>query len=125
MASSKTVLLMEDDADTRFVLGAILNYDGYHVIEAVDGAEGVALATRHLPDVIVADVHMPEVSGVEAAAALSKDARTRSIPVVAITGDWDALESQPIVAALFHSWLRKPFEPRELMDHIRGIIRDR
>ena len=125
MPSSKTVLVIEDDRDARFVLGAILNYDGYRVLEATDGGEGVALAATHLPDIIVMDVHMPSMNGIQAAAVLREDERTRSIPIVALTGDWEALTSRPGLArTLFHSWLAKPLEPRRLMEHIREIIGD-
>jgi CheY-like chemotaxis protein len=125
MASAKTVLVIEDDMDARFVLGAILNYDGYRMLSAADGAQGVALACRHLPDIIIMDVHMPGMGGLEAAAALRDDERTRSIPIVAISGDWEVLDSRPtLTRALFHSWLAKPLEPRRLMEHIRGIIGD-
>ncbi len=126
MASRKTVLVIDDDADLRFVFGAILNGDdGYDVIAAADGAEGVALATRHLPDVIVMDILMPVMNGLDAAAALSEDERTRKIPIVAVTGERESLQSQPeLAAALFHSWLAKPIKPTRLREHIRSVIGD-
>ena len=121
-ASTKTVLVVDDDPDTRFSLQAVLNYDGYRVIEAGDGAEGVTMATDHQPDLIVLDIHMPRLSGWQVMALLRQLEHTREIPIVVITGDWGAVERRPVRERTFHSWLRKPFEPRTLKDHIREII---
>ena len=118
----KAILVVDDDLDTRFALQVIFGYHGYHVIEAADGADGVALAVRHLPDVIIMDLHLPGMSGWDAAAALRADERTRDIPIVMITGDWEAVEYRPLRGRPFHSWLRKPLEPRALRDHVREII---
>lgn len=123
MTERKTVLIVEDDRDARFVLSAILNHDGYRVIEAVNGEEGVALAAAELPDVIVMDLRMPIMNGMQAAEAIHADARSRHIPIVVLTAhDFEDWESPERAEVLFHSRLGKPIEPRRLMEHVRGII---
>jgi CheY-like chemotaxis protein len=120
---SKTILIVDDDRDVRFVLGAILNFDGYHVFEAADGNEAIDVARRLLPDLVIMDVHMPKLDGIRAAEALRADERTRAIPVVALTGE--PLDEPHVAAraeAVFHSRFWKPFVARELKERIREII---
>ena len=122
MSSPKTVLLIENDVDSRLAMRVLLDYHGYRTIEASGGAEGIDLATRHVPDLIIMDLHMPRMNGREAAAALRQHERTRDIPIVLVTADWAALEAQPEEERLFHSRLRKPLDLRTLGDHIRAIL---
>jgi two-component system cell cycle response regulator DivK len=121
----KTILIVDDDPDVRFVLGAILNYDGYHVVEAANGEEAVETARRVVPDLVIMDVHMPRLDGLRAAEILRADERTRAIPVLALTGE---LLDEPDRAAraevVFDSRLRKPFVAAELKERIREIIGD-
>ncbi|MGE0161068.1 MAG: response regulator [Gemmatimonadales bacterium] len=125
MASSKTVLIVENDADARFAVGAVLNHDGYHVEEAPGGERGVALARELLPDLILMDINMPGMDGLEAAERIRADERTRHIPIVALTGERLADRTGARRAGqLFHSILWKPMTPTKLMAHIRGIIGD-
>lgn len=121
MASRKTVLIVDDDRDVRFVLGAILNYDGYRVVEAADGPSGITLAEEHRPDVVIMDLRMPGMSGLDAARALRKREETSQIPVVALTAD-DLESWEELGRDVFHSFLRKPIEPKQLNEHVRAII---
>ena len=121
MASRKTILIVDDDRDARFVFSAILNYDGYHVLEAVDGAHGVAMAREHRPDLIVMDVQMPFVNGEEAVRLLREHEVTRSIPVVLVSAaDADTLAAAERAGASVV--LTKPIEPRRLMVEAERLI---
>ena len=123
--SSKTILIVDDDRDVRFVLGAILNYDGYHVLEAANGEEALEMARRLLPDLVVMDVHMPKLDGLRAAEALRADERTRAIPVLALTGEpLDEPDRAARAEFAFSSRIRKPFVAAELKERIRAIIGD-
>ena len=114
--------MIDDDLDTRFALHTFLDYHGYRVIEAIDGIQGVALAAQHLPDAIIMDLHLPRMSGFQAADVLRRDERTRDIPIIVITGDWEAVERLPEPGRAFHSWLRKPLDPANLGRHLRQVI---
>jgi two-component system cell cycle response regulator DivK len=122
---SKTILIVDDDRDVRFVLGAILNYDGYHVVEAANGEEAIEMARRLVPDLVIMDVHMPRLDGLRATEALRADERTRAIPVLALTGEpLDEADRAARADAAFNSRLRKPFVAAELKTRIRDIIGD-
>jgi CheY-like chemotaxis protein len=123
--SSKSILIVDDEGDVRFVLGAILNFDGYHVLEAANGEEAIEMARRHLPDLVIMDVHMPRMDGLRATEILRADERTRGIPVVALTGEpLDEPDRAARANAVFHSRLWKPLVPQHLKEHIRAIIGD-
>jgi CheY-like chemotaxis protein len=123
MASSRTILVVDNDADARFVLGAILNHDGYHVVEAASGDEGVELARRLLPDLVLVDIQMTGTDGFDTAELLRADERTRSIPVVALTSDrFEDPDTAERARDLFHSWLTKPIKPRNLKERVETII---
>ena len=126
MTSKKTVLIVDDDPDARFVLTAVLNHDGYRVIEAADGAAAVSQASRHRPDIIVMDIRMPSMNGLEAGEAIRSDERTRDVPIVALSGetfDGDEATARRI-GTLFAMYVRKPVKPSVMRETIRGIIGD-
>jgi len=121
--SSKTILIVDDDRDVRFALGAILNFDGYHVIEAANGEEALESARRLVPDLVIMDVHMPRMDGLRAAEALRADERTRAIPVVALTGEpLDEADRAARAEAAFSARLRKPFVAADLRKRVRELI---
>jgi CheY-like chemotaxis protein len=123
MGPHKTILIVENDGDIRFALAAVLNRDGYHVVEAENGASGVELAQRVLPDLVLMDIRMPRMNGVEATERLRADERTRDIPVVAVTGELATGTAEARRAEqLFHSIIRKPVTPIRLMQHVQRII---
>lgn len=122
MTARKSILIVEDDEDARFVLGAILNHDGYRVLEARDGDEGVALAATHVPDLIILDVHPSRGDGLEAGAAIRSDDRTRNIPVLAVTEPRFDGARRSRTDGLFESCLSKPVEPTRLVERVHDII---
>ena len=120
---TKTVLVVENEEDIRFALATVLNHDGYHVVEAENGASGVEVAQRVLPDLVLMDIRMPRMNGVEATERLRADERTRDIPVVAVTGELRAGTPEAKRAeGLFHSIIWKPVTPTKLVQHVHGII---
>jgi CheY-like chemotaxis protein len=123
-SSNKTILIVDDNEDTRFVFAAILNHDGYRVIEAADGREGVEAAQSHHPDLILMDIRMPSMSGFDAGELIREGAGTSGIPMVAVTADQLIGRQRRRAANLFHSVLSKPVEPDGLREHIRDIIGD-
>lgn len=121
--TAKTILIVDNDPDVRFVFGAILNYDGYHVFEAANGKEGVDMALRLRPDLVIMDIHMPILDGFAAAESLRADERTRDIPIVALTGEpLDDPARVERAVGLFHSRLWKPIGAAALQEHVRQII---
>lgn len=84
-AAKRTILLAEDNIPTAEVTAEILADFGYHVILAANGEQAVALARQHLPGLILMDVQMPLMDGLEATRLLKADPRTAAIPVICLT----------------------------------------
>ena len=120
--SSQVVLLVEDNPDNRDIYGTFLRHFGFDVIEAEDGAEGVRLAREHLPGVVLMDVGMPVMNGLEATRILKSDPVTAYIPVVALTAH--AMESDRVAAAAAGcvAFIAKPAEPSRVLELVRTIL---
>ena len=119
----KTLLIVEDDPDARSFYEEALTERGYGVIMALHGAEGVHLARRHRPDLILMDIRMPVMDGWQAIQYLKADPAISHIPIWGISAylSDEELESQP-------SWLQfdrlipKPVDPGSLVDEIEALI---
>jgi len=86
------ILLAEDDPDTRFALALLFEMEGFEVITAVDGEEAYFRAVEERPDLIVTDINMPKVSGLDLIERVRKDSRIENIPIVAMS----AVEKQSL-----------------------------
>jgi two-component system, cell cycle response regulator DivK len=115
------LVLIVDDNDKNLKLARdVLRAAGFGTLEAASGGEGIALAGEHVPDVILMDLRLPDMDGTEAARRLGDEARTASIPVVALSslplegsGDW-------LQAAGFAGCLEKPISVGEFPDQVRA-----
>jgi len=113
------VLIADDNEKNLKLARDVLRAAGFRTLEATTGAEAIARAAQHLPDVILMDIRLPDMDGTDAARRLGAEARTASIPVVALSslpleggGDW-------LQAAGFAGWLEKPIRVGEFPDQIR------
>ena len=113
------VLIVDDNEKNLKLARDVLRAAGLGTLEAANGAEGIALAGEHLPDVILMDLRLPDMDGTDAAKRLGDEVRTASIPVVALSslrleggGDW-------LQAAGFAGWLEKPISVGEFPDQVR------
>ena len=114
------VLIVDDSDKNRKLARDVLSTAAFRTLEAATGAEGVALAAEHVPDVILMDLRLPDMDGTEAARMLRDGERTARIPVVALSalpleGSDDWLE-----AAGFVGWLEKPIRVGSFPDQVRG-----
>jgi two-component system cell cycle response regulator DivK len=114
-----TVLIIDDNQKNLKLARDVLRAAGFQTLEAESGAEGIALAAEHVPDVILMDLQLPDMDGTDAARALGSDGRTAQIPVVALSalrldggGDW-------LLAAGFAGYLEKPINVGEFPDQVR------
>jgi len=120
--SRETVLVVEDQEDNRRILSVYLEYVGYRVVSAVNGAEGVATAREQRPNVIVMDISMPVLDGYQALRLLREDPELSEIPVIALTAHALSTDREAVLAAGFDSYLAKPIEPRLVAAEVRRII---
>lgn len=118
----KTVLLVEDDRDSREVYGVVLRHAGFQVLEATSGGEGILLAQRHRPDVIVMDLGLPGVDGWTATETLRTDPATGHIPVVAVTVHVQDFYRGRAELVGCTSFLEKPCIPSLLVGEIRRVL---
>src|SRR4051812_2418681 len=116
------VLVIEDDPDLRECLRDLLS-DGYQVFTAADGTEGVQVARRETPNVIVLDIMMPKMNGYAACEELRQDQSTSRIPILMLTGA-DQSESRIKAFRLgADDFIAKPFIPEELRARVEAKIR--
>ena len=117
-----TLLLVEDNEDNRIIYSTVLRHTGYEVVEALDGAQAVALARSVHPDLILMDISIPEIDGWEATKILRLDPTTRDIPILALTAHARADDRERATAVGFTSYLAKPIEPRAVVAEVRKWI---
>jgi two-component system cell cycle response regulator DivK len=115
------VLIVDDNEKNLKLARDVLRAAGLRTLEAASGAEGVALATERVPDVILMDIRLPDMDGTEAARRLREDAQTARTPIIALTSliassDWFA-------EAGFDGFLEKPIRVREFPDQVRSFCR--
>lgn len=115
----KTILICEDEYPLRELVRASLG-PGYRFAEAADGNEGLELARKLDPDLIILDLMLPGLSGAEVLASLRADARTGKTPVIVVTA-WTHVDDD-VLAAGASRFVRKPFDPDELRDIVEEML---
>jgi len=120
--TDRTVLHVEDNEYNRKIVRQLLSRTSFRLIEAADGEEGVAVAQRELPDLILMDVQLPKLSGLEATRLLRADPRTAKIPLVVVTSFALSGDDRRAMDAGASAYLAKPYSPRDLMALIRKFI---
>ena len=122
-ARPQRVLLVDDSDDVRELWRLWLTYWNFSVEEARDGQEAVSKALHSVPDLILMDLWMPVLDGVEALTRLKRDPRTADVPVVVLSAQHRTPDAATVVAAGAEALLDKPSDPDELLDHIRAALR--
>ena len=119
---SKTILYVEDNEFNLKIVRQLLSRTSYRLIEAMDGETGVITAQNELPDLILMDVQLPKLSGLDATRQLRADAKTAAIPIVVITSFALSGDAEKAKAAGASAYLAKPYSPRELLQMIRDLV---
>ena len=117
--SAKTVLYIEDNEFNRKIVRQLLARTSYRLVEAVDGEAGVATAVQAPPDLVLMDVQLPKLSGLDATRALRADPRTATVPIIVVTSFALSGDDVKAMEAGASAYLAKPYSPRELMALIR------
>lgn len=120
--SAKTVLLVEDDPDTRLIYSTMLEASGFRVIQGRDGTEGVELAREHVPDLIVMNLVMPEIDGLSATELIRANPATASIPIIACTAFLHEDGGLMASDAGCNGYLEKPCEPTKLVSAVKQFL---
>ena len=117
------ILLADDTVDARVIYRTIFEYGGHAVIEAADGVEAVEKAREHCPDIVVMDVTMPVMDGLEAIRRLKADVATRLIPVLVLTAHALASDREEAAQAGADAYLDKPCAPRTVLAEVERLLR--
>lgn len=116
---TKTVLLVDDSAETRHMYAVRLRDEGYHVLEAADGETGIEMAGERRPDLIFMNMALPEIDGWTAIALLKENDRTAGIPIIALTG-FDATAARLRAEQVgSDGFIGKPCEPSRLLEEVQ------
>jgi DNA-binding response OmpR family regulator len=113
------ILIVEDDDSSREGLAAFLALSKFRVLSARDGIEGLALARRHCPKLILLDINMPTMDGFAFRAAQRADRAIQAVPVIVISGRPDVAAMAEQLGA--HAWLQKPIDPSQILAAIAGV----
>lgn len=117
----KTVLLCEDNDSVRELIKVLLETEGYQIVEAVNGHEGLAKAEISTPDLMILDLMMPGLDGESVLTTLSQHATLKSVPVLVVSGKYDSLELLRDRIGEDNIF-PKPFEPFRMLDRIGDLI---
>jgi len=117
-----TVLVVEDDPVVLRLLEVNFELEGFSVLLAHDGAEGIEMARAEKPGAIVTDIMMPKTSGLELLAAVRADDATRAIPVVLLSAKAQTNDLEVGLDAGADDYITKPFEPLDLVDRVNALL---
>jgi len=118
---SKTVLYVEDNEFNRKIVRQLLTVTTYRLLEATDGEEGVAMAFDARPDLVLMDIQLPKLSGLDATRKIRQDPRTAHIPIIVVTSFALSGDDQKALEAGASAYLAKPYSPREMLEQIRKL----
>ncbi len=120
--ANELILIVEDNPKNLKLVRDTLQVTGYQTIEAETGEEGVRLAHERRPALILMDIQLPGISGIDALGQLRADPATRSVPVIAITASVMPQDQRKVMAAGFDGFQGKPISVRQLLAMVREIL---
>ena len=122
-AANKRILVADDEPDVLQLVSSNLKNAGFNVIKAQDGLSALTQARDTLPSLIVLDLMLPEMSGLEVCRTLKKDPHTSQIPIIMLTAKAEEVDRIVGLELGADDYLTKPFSPRELVLRVKSVIR--
>ena len=119
---TKRILMVEDTEDNRQIVRDLIGTTEFELIEAVDGAAGVAAAAAGRPDLILMDIQLPVMDGYEATRRIKADPSLRHIPIIAVTSYALSGDEAKALAAGCDGYIAKPFSPRQLLAKVQEFL---
>ena len=117
------VLLVEDNYMNKVLVREILKLNGYDIIEAASGTEGLKMLALESPDIVLMDLHLPEMDGITATRIIKADERNSHIPVLALTASAMKGEEHKLIDKGFDGYVAKPFDVKKLLEAITESIK--
>lgn len=118
----RRILIVEDNSDMRDFLRRVLARHGYAHLEAADGIEGMEIARRDHPDLILMDMSLPELDGFEATRRLKADETTQHVPIIAVTAHARPVDERRALEAGCDAYLSKPYSLREFLNVVQEFL---
>ena len=120
--ANELILVVEDDDKSRKLVRDLLTVKGYEIIEAETGEEGVRLARERRPGLVLMDIRLPGIDGIQALARLRTEVATREIPVMAMTASVMAGDRQRVLDAGFDAFQSKPIQIRDFVAAVEQLL---
>ena len=120
--ANELILIVEDHEKNRKLVRDVLKFKGYEVIEAETGEEGVRLALERRPSLVLMDIRLPGIDGVEALRRIRADVATRAIPIMAITASVMTEDRQKIMDAGFDAYQSKPLNVKHFVAAVEQLL---
>ena len=117
-----TILIVEDNEKNMKLVRDVLQVKGYETIEAGTGEDGVRLAAERMPDLVLMDIQLPGMNGIDALKALRAEPSTARIPVIALTASVMQQDRQEIMSAGFDAFIEKPINLREFLATVQKTL---
>ena len=124
MGQKKKILIVDDERDIVKGLMIRLQGAGYNIVTAFDGAQGVFMAHKEKPDLIILDIRMPAGNGFSVAQRLKRSIHTFTIPVIFLTGSPEKNAEEKAMALGARFYIKKPYDPEELLDAIKRALEE-
>jgi len=124
MGQKKKILIVDDERDIVKAVMIRLQGAGYEVVTAFDGAQGVFMAHKEKPDLILLDIRMPAGNGFSVAQRLKRSMHTFTIPVIFLTGSPEKNAEKKAMALGARFYIKKPYDPEELLDAIKRALEE-
>lgn len=119
----KTILVVEDDADLLEILRLTFTHEGFRVVTAKDGAQGLDLAQRHDPDLVILDLMLPKLDGIEVCKRLREEPAFKRLPILMLTAKGEESDVVLGLGVGADDYLVKPARPREMVARVRNLLR--
>lgn len=120
--ANELILIVEDNVQNQKLASDVLSFKGYRVLIADTAEAGIPMALKEKPDVVLMDIHLPGMNGIEALAKLRAAPETRAIPVLAFTASVMPQDRREITSAGFDGFLSKPINLKEFMETISAAL---
>jgi two-component system alkaline phosphatase synthesis response regulator PhoP len=117
------ILVVEDESDLRELMTYNLTREGYRVVTAENGAEGLRKARKEAPDLLLLDLMLPDLDGIEICRRLKKDPLTASLPIIMVTAKSEELDVVLGLGVGADDYVTKPFSPRTLLARMKAVLR--
>ena len=119
-----TILIVEDNEKNMKLVRDILRHQGHATLEAVNGLDGVRLAEQEHPDLVLMDIQLPDIDGIEALARIRADAALDAVPVLAVSASVMPDDQQKIISSGFDAFIMKPINLKQFVETVQRFLQN-